>query len=82
VLVDGLHDMGHLMLELGDPISAQQYFEQAMQLAKSLERSSNITQNQIALGDLQLRHRQLDEADELYEKALLEQWSILLDNHH
>ena len=70
LLVDGLHDMGQLMLELGDPISAQQYFEQAITLAKSLERSSNITQNQIALGDLQFRHRQLDEAAILYEKAL------------
>jgi CHAT domain-containing protein len=70
LLVDGLHDMGQLLLQLGDPISAQQYFEKAMELAQSLELTSSITNNQLALGDLQMRHLQLEDASALYRQAL------------
>lgn len=70
LLVEGLHDMGQLMLKLGDPISAQQFFEQAMELAQSLDLTSSVTNNQLALGDLQMRHLQLEQATVLYQQAL------------
>jgi len=71
LLLEGLHDMGQLMLELGDPVSAEQYFQQAMDLARSLDHARGITQNLVALGDLQFRHRRLDEAEAFYRQALL-----------
>jgi tetratricopeptide (TPR) repeat protein len=36
LLVDSLHDMGRLHLSLGDPVSAEQYFQRGMELAREI----------------------------------------------
>jgi CHAT domain-containing protein/tetratricopeptide (TPR) repeat protein len=70
LLTEALHDMGQLHLRLGDPTSADRYFHRAMELARSSGLSRAITNNQIALGDLQYRHQQSEAAVALYEQAL------------
>jgi CHAT domain-containing protein len=70
LLLEALHDMGQLHLQLGDPTSADRYFQRAMELARSTGVSRAITSNQIALGDLQYRHQQIEAAVALYEQAL------------
>jgi len=69
LLLDALHDMGQLQLQLGDPTSAEQYFQRAIDLAKSLGVAQAITANLIAQGDLQYRHRQTAAAFALYRQA-------------
>ena len=70
VLLDALHDMGRLHLILGDPVSAEQYFQRAMQMAREIGLEQAITENLLALGDLQFRRENFDEADALYQQAL------------
>lgn len=68
--LESLHDLGELMLELGDPVSAERYFREAMELARVLNQSRGITLNLLALGQLQSRQQRLDEAQALYLQAL------------
>jgi CHAT domain-containing protein/Tfp pilus assembly protein PilF len=69
LLVEALHDMGQLYLELGDPGSAEQYFQRALELARSIDLSRGITINLIALGDVQYFHERLEEAAAFYFQA-------------
>jgi len=70
LLLDALHDMGRLHLTLGDPVSAEQYFQRGMQMAREIGLEQAITVNLLALGDLQLRREHFEEADALYRQAL------------
>lgn len=70
VLLDALHDMGRLHLILGDPVSAEKYFQRGMQMARELGLAQAITVNLLALGDLQFRREHFEEADALYQQAL------------
>ena len=70
LLLEALHDMGELLLQLGDPTSAEQHFQRAIELARSMDMSRGITANQLALGDLQYRHQRLEDAAALYGQAL------------
>ncbi len=70
LLLDALHDMGSLHLMLGDPVSAEQYFRRAMQLASELNHAQAITVNLLALGDLQFRREHYGEASDLYQQSL------------
>lgn len=70
LLLDALHDMGRLYLELGDPVSAEIYFQRAIELARDIGRQQAITINLLALGDLQFGRMRLEEASALYSQAL------------
>jgi tetratricopeptide (TPR) repeat protein len=70
LLLEALHDMGQLVLDLGDPTSAEQYFQRAIKLARSIGLSRAITTNLLALGDLQYRHQQIETASALYSQAI------------
>ncbi len=70
LLLEALHDMGQLLLKLGDPTSAEQHFQHALTLAVSMGMSRGVTINQLALGDLQYRHERPEEAASLYVQAL------------
>jgi len=70
VLLDALHDMGRLHLMLGDPVSAEQYFQRGMQMAREIGLEQAITINLLALGDLQFRREHFEEAAALYQQAL------------
>lgn len=70
LLLEALHDMGQLMLDLGDPASAEQYFERAIKMARSIGLSRAITTNLLALGDLQYRHQRSEAAAALYSQAI------------
>lgn len=69
-LLDALHDMGELHLLLGDLVSAEQYFQRAITLARGIDMPRVVTLNLLSLGDFQFRHRRLDAAAALYEQAL------------
>jgi len=69
LLLEALHDLGQLHLELGDPVSAEHYFRRALELARSIDFSRGITLNLMALGDLQFFHRRFAEAAALYLQA-------------
>jgi CHAT domain-containing protein/Tfp pilus assembly protein PilF len=68
-LLEALHDMGRLHLLLGDPDSAERDFKRALDLATSIGLPRGITQNLIALGDLQYRAERLDAAAAHYKEA-------------
>jgi CHAT domain-containing protein len=70
LLLDAQHDMGMLMLTLGDPASAEAWFQQAVQLAREIGQQQAVTENLIALGDLQYRRQRPGEARALYEEGL------------
>lgn len=70
LLLDALHDMGQLLLGLGDPESAEAHFSEAMELARSVGVSRAVTVNQLASGDIHYRHQRLETAAELYAEAL------------
>ena len=70
LLLDALHDMGGLHLTLGDPVSAEQYFQRGMQLALELGHAQAITVNLLALGDIQFGRGHYAEADALYRQSL------------
>ncbi len=70
LLLEALHDMGQLKLSLGDPTSAEQYFQRAIKLARSIGLSRAITTNLLALGDLQHRHQRYETAAALYSRAI------------
>lgn len=70
LLLDALHDMGRLHLMLGDPVSAEQYFQRGMHMAREIGLAQAITVNLLALGDLQFAREHFDEADALYRQAL------------
>jgi len=70
LLLDALHDMGRLYLELGDPVSAEIYFQRAIELARDIGRQQAITINLLALGDLQFERMRLEEANALYLQVL------------
>lgn len=69
LLVEALHDMGQLLLALGDPHGAQDHFERAIEVARRVGMERGVTLNQLALGDLQHRHRNLETAAALYLQA-------------
>jgi CHAT domain-containing protein/Tfp pilus assembly protein PilF len=68
-LLEAMYELGLLLAMLGDPASAEGYFEQAMGLAREIRQSRGITLNLMALGDLQYKREQLDQAAQLYEEA-------------
>lgn len=68
--VDALHDLGQTHLELGDPVSAEAYFNDAIELARAIGLQQAITVNQLALGDLQADRGLLEPATALYAQAL------------
>jgi len=70
LLLDAQHDMGMLMLTLGDPLSAEAWFQQALELAREIGQKRAVTENLIALGDLQVRRQRPEEAGTLYLQAL------------
>jgi CHAT domain-containing protein len=70
-LAEALHDMGQLYLLLGDPDSAERHFKRALELAEAIGLSRGITQNFMALGDLQFRREHLAQSAALYEQARL-----------
>jgi CHAT domain-containing protein/tetratricopeptide (TPR) repeat protein len=69
LLLEALHDLGQLHLELGDPTSAGQYFNRALELARSMEFSRGVTLNLVALGDLQFFHQRFEAAAAFYLQA-------------
>jgi len=69
LLLEALHDLGQLYLTLGDPSSAEQYFQRALELARSIDFPRGVTVNLIALGDLQYFHQRLEKAAALYSQA-------------
>ena len=68
-LLLALHDMGQLHLSLGDPTSAESYFNQAISLAREIGNANGITVNLLALGELYLRRDQLDAASSQFNQA-------------
>ena len=68
-LAEALHDMGQLYLLLGDPESAERHFKRALDLAQTIGLSRGITQNLLALGDLQFRRERLAASADLFEQA-------------
>lgn len=70
LLLDTLHDLGELHLELGDPITAEQYFRRAMTTAESVGMPRAVSTNLLSLGDLQYRHQRFDAALDFYRQAL------------
>ena len=69
LLLDALHDMGRIHLELGDPVSAEAFFQQAMEIAQEIDLEQAVTVNLLALGDLQFQRELLDDAYALYFQA-------------
>lgn len=69
LVLDAQHDLGLLMLTLGDPVSAEKWFRQAIALAREISNQQALTVNLLALGTLQLEREQLDEARESYTLA-------------
>jgi CHAT domain-containing protein/Tfp pilus assembly protein PilF len=67
--VEAMHDLGHIHLSLGDPVSAGQWFGRSMALARETGLARGITMNLLALGDLQLRREALEEAAALYTQG-------------
>lgn len=67
--VEAMHDLGRIHLSLGDPVSAGQWFDRSMVLARETGLSRGITMNLLALGDLQLRREALEEAAALYTQG-------------
>ena len=70
LLLDGLHDMGRLHLTLGDPVSAEQYFQRGISIARDIGLAQAVTVNLLALGDLQFKRQHFEEADALFTQAL------------
>jgi CHAT domain-containing protein len=70
LLLDALHDMGRLHLTLGDPVSAEQYFERGIEMARGIGLEQGVTVNLLALGDLHFRREHFEEAGALYMNAL------------
>jgi len=70
LLLDALHDMGVLHLTLGDTVSAEQYFQRGIKMAREIGVAQAVTDNLLALGDLQLKRGNFEEADALYAQAL------------
>jgi CHAT domain-containing protein len=70
VLLDALHDMGELHLTLGDTVSAEQYFQRGIKMAREIGLAQAVTDNLLALGDLQFKRGSFEEADALYSQAL------------
>jgi CHAT domain-containing protein/Tfp pilus assembly protein PilF len=69
LILDALHDMGRIHLSLGDPVSAEQYFQRAIALARQIGLEQAITVNLLALGDLQFERERLEEANAFYLQA-------------
>jgi len=68
--VEALHDMGRMYLLLGDSMSAESHYRQAMELAREIGLARGITVNLLALGDLQTRQGEFEDASELYAAAV------------
>src|SRR5512137_1623108 len=54
-LAEALHDYGELHLLLGDSASAERDFQRALEMARSIGLDRGVTQNLLALGDVQFR---------------------------
>jgi CHAT domain-containing protein/Tfp pilus assembly protein PilF len=70
MLLEAMHDMGRLHLTLGDPVSAERYFQRGIQMARDIGEPRSVTVNLLSLGDLRLERQHLEEADALYLQAL------------
>lgn len=71
LLLDAIHDLGRLHLTLGDPVSAEQYFQRGIRLAREIGLAQLVTVNLLALGDLQFERERFEEAGALYQQALI-----------
>ena len=69
LLLDALHDMGRLHLSLGDPVSAEQYFQRAITMSRQIGLEQAVTVNLLALGDLQFERERLEKANEFFLQA-------------
>lgn len=70
LLAKSLHDMGRLHLELGDPLSAERYFERARDLAGDMGQEQTVSASLLSLGDLSYRRENFGQAETLYQEAL------------
>jgi tetratricopeptide (TPR) repeat protein len=68
--IEALHDMGRVYLLLGDSMSAESHYRQAMELAREIGLARGITGNLLALGDLQRRRGEFETATALYAEAV------------
>lgn len=69
--LDALHDMGRLHLTLGDLLAADRYFQQALEEARRIGQQQVVTANLLALGDIQYRYEQFEQAAEHYAQAAM-----------
>jgi CHAT domain-containing protein len=70
LLAQSLLDLGRLHLELGDPLSAEQYFLRASDLAREMGQEQTVSASLLSLGDLHARRDDLEVAEALYREAL------------
>jgi len=68
--VEAMYDLGRLHLALGDSVSAGQWFDSSLRLAREIGLQRGVTLNLLALGDLQLRRQAHEEAAALYAQAV------------
>lgn len=67
---EAMHDLGWLYLAVGDSVSAGQWFDDSLSLAGEIGLERGVTQNLLALGDLQLRRQAYTEAITSYVRAV------------
>jgi CHAT domain-containing protein/tetratricopeptide (TPR) repeat protein len=70
LLAEALHDMGRLHLDLGDPLSAEQYFIRALEMAREMGQQQTVSAALLSLGDLHARRENLERAEAMYREAL------------
>jgi len=70
LLAQSLLDMGKLHLDLGDALSAEQYFLRAIDLAREIGQEQTVSASLISLGDLQSHRENVEAAEALYREAL------------
>lgn len=70
LLTQSLHDMGRVHLDLGDPLSAEEYFLRARDLARDMGQEQIVSASLLSLGDLSFRRERLDQAASHYREAL------------
>jgi CHAT domain-containing protein len=70
LLAQSLHDVGRLHLDLGDALSAEQYFLRAIDLAREMGQEQTVSAALLSLGDLNARRENIEDAEALYREAL------------
>jgi tetratricopeptide (TPR) repeat protein len=69
-LVEALNDTGNVYELLGDGVSADLRFQQALQLAQKIGHTAGESASLLALGDLERRRKRNEPADKYFERAL------------